>query len=240
MKIPIPIPIPILSVAVTAAIVTTACSAPPVIHDSGPSPSPTFNNEQLHSCDDGTEIPGFTITPCLPTSAVDQLEHDRALAARAQLDRAGKLGVPPGVDLDLAEAAQRDHVPFAFGLDTGGCAWLRLADGTLWSLNGEGGALSRDVDRENLFRTTPGAQVTVGCTTRGVASIPVSLDRAAADAANAEGRPWRWSDGCKSFVRIGGQTYWLPDSPTVRGSVLSTEVLGYGCNSGVERPGGNR
>ncbi|BBX31958.1 hypothetical protein [Mycolicibacterium mageritense] len=164
-------------------------------------------------------------------------EHQVALANRAKLVRAGDLGVPPEVDLALVEAADKDKVPMAFSV--GDCAWLRTADRALWSLSGEGGALTRDGEREKLFRTTPGARVTIGCTVRGVAaSIPAGLDSVAADAASAAGVPYRWTDSCRQFVRMNGQRYELPDAPTAQGTALSTEILGWGCNSGVERPGG--
>lgn len=232
------IPIPILSAITLAAITTTACSVPPTIHDSGP--SPTFNAQVQSDCDDGTLIPGYpSPTPCPPTSAVDQLMHGRALASREKLRHAGELGVPPESDLELVEAAAKDRVPFTFSV--GDCSWLRTTDGALWSLNGTGGALTRDVEHERLFQQTPGARVTIGCTMRGVAdSIPVGLDSVAADAANAAGVPYRWTDSCRQFVRMNRQRYELPDAPTAQGTAPRTEVLAWGCHSGVERPGGVR
>lgn len=231
------IPIPILSVVATAAIVTTACSTPATVYDSGP--SPTFNTQVQDDCDDGTEIPGYSTTPCPPTSAVSALEHGRALASRAKLARAGELGVPPEVDLDLAVAAQKDRTPFVFGVDPGGCAWLRTADGALWSLNSTGGALNRDTEHEQLFRTAPGALVTIGCTMRGVnASIPVGLDSVAADAAKRAGKPFRWHESCRTYVFVAGAKFVLPDTITASGEVVSTRGLDVGCGSGVERPDG--
>jgi hypothetical protein len=231
------IPIPILSVVATAAIVTTACTTPPVIHDSGPSPS--FSSEALHSCDDGTTLPGdVSPTPCPPTSAVSRLEYDRALANRARLEKAGRLGVPPEVDLELVEAATKDRTPYAFSV--GDCAWMRTADGALWSLNTAGGALTRDTDREKLFRTAPGARIALGCTMRGVAdSIPVGLDSVAADAAKRAGKPYRWHESCRTYVNVSGAKLALPDTITASGEVVSTRGLDFGCSSGVERPGGN-
>jgi len=66
------IPIPILSALATAAIVTTACSTPPTIDDSGP--SPTFSSELLRGCDDGTVLPGeASANPCpSPSTACTQ------------------------------------------------------------------------------------------------------------------------------------------------------------------------
>lgn len=231
------IPIPILSALATAAIVTSACSVPPTVYDSGP--SPTFSNEALHSCDDGTTLPGeVSPTPCPPTSAVAEYGKQRAREIEAQLDRAGRLGVPAEADLGLVEAAAKDGVPMALSL--GGCAWLRTADGALWSLNSTGGALNRDTEHEQLFRTAPGALVTIGCTMRGVnASIPVGLDSVAADAAKRAGKPFRWHESCRTYVFVAGAKFVLPDTITASGEVVSTRGLDVGCGSGVERPDGD-
>ncbi|OHU33333.1 hypothetical protein BKG79_22265 [Mycobacteroides chelonae] len=231
------IPIPIVSFAAVAAIAVTACSAPPVIHDSGPTPS--FSNEALRGCDDGTTLPGeVSPTPCPPTSAVAEYGKQRAREIEAQLDRAGRLGVPAEADLGLVEAAAKDGVPMALSL--GGCAWLRTADGALWSLNSTGGALSRDSEREQLFRTTPGARIALGCTMRGVnASMPTGLDSTATAAAKRAGKPWRWRESCHIYVIVSGSKFALPEAPSARGEVLSNKGLDVGCDSGVERPDGD-
>lgn len=241
------IPVPILSVAAVATILTTACGTPPTVYDSGPPPSPA-------SCTQGPGEP-----PCpggagvWRPGAVSKLQRERDLASRAKLVRAGKLAMPPTVDLELVEAAEQDGTPFVFRDEVSSCAWLRSGDGALWSLTGTGGALTRDGERETLFRTTPGARITIGCTMRGVdASIPVGLDPAAANAAGKAGQPYRWRVDCHVFVRAPGstKTWALPATPTAKGEVLSDATGGCdglplpgqttvpnSCDDGTEIPG---
>lgn len=173
-------------------------------------------------------------------------EYERSI--EREMDRNGAVGLPAGVKRAYAEAAAQDGVPYVFSYGGSSCSWLRLPDRTLWSLNTGGGALTRDRDREQFFRQHPGAADAVTCTMRGVnASIPVDLDVAAADAANASGAPYRWRDRCETWVRIPGSStnYWLPDAPTAAGRALSTESDGEqgSCGGGVTIPdnakGGN-
>lgn len=205
------IPIPILAPLAAAAIVLTACGAPPVIRDVGPSPS---------------------------RSAVEQYERERIASEARAMEANAAVGLPPAVDRELAEAAAKDGKPFAFTVDR--CSYLRLPDRTLWGLEA-GGALTRDTDLEETLAewrgVLPGCALATGVTPQ----IPNALDRAAADAANAEGRPYRWHDSCgRAFVRIPGSTdaFTVPATPTTRGEVLSPEVDRRGCGSGVERPTG--
>lgn len=156
-------------------------------------------------------------------------EYERSI--ERELDRNGAVGLPAGVKRAYAEAAAQDGVPFAFAYDNrpgdGTCTWLRLPNRTLWSLN-TGGALSRDTHAENLFREHPGAAVALLCDEQ---PAPVGLDIGAADAASTSGAPYRWTDGCKTFVRVPGSStdYWVPDKLTVSGTTLGTEVDQSAC-----------
>lgn len=206
------IPIPILSAAVAAAIITTACSTPPVVHDAGPSPSSTAG------------------------SAVEQYERDRRAAEKRAMEANAAMGLPPAVDRALAEAAAKDGVPFAFTVDN--CSYLRLPDRTLWGLE-SGGALIRDTDLTETLAEWKG--VLPGCApSAGVErEVPVGLDRTAVDAANAAGRPYRWTDHCKVFVRISGRDFVLRGNVPAHGEALSAEAPNPEC-AGVERPTGTR
>ncbi|CPT03958.1 hypothetical protein [Mycobacteroides abscessus] len=210
MKIPIPIPIPVLSALAVTSIALTACSTPPVIHDVGPSPSTSAG------------------------SAVEQYERDRRAAAASAMEANAAAGLPPTVDRELAEAAAKDGTLFAFTVD--GCSYLRLPDRSLWSLD-SGGALTRDTDLTETLAEWRG--VLPGCApAAGVEhEVPVGLDRTTADAAKTEGRPYRWTDHCKVFVRISGRDFVLPSTVTTRGEALSAEAPDPEC-AGVERPAG--
>lgn len=219
MKIPIPITVAALAMATVAVAGCTPAA---------PNPTP----------------PAFSTLPA-SGSAVSQVLRDRDLDSRAQLDRAGRLAVAGGVDLQLAEAAAQDHVPFAFAYDDigGGCAWLRLPDASLWGLHAGGGALTRDTTREEFFRRTPGAAMALGCKQE---PVPVGYDSAVADTAAAQGRPYRWQEvdpatgtRCKELVRMPNskQTFYLPDKVTARGGAL-TPAADYGVLCGTTTIGG--
>ncbi|CPR70136.1 hypothetical protein [Mycobacteroides abscessus] len=186
----------------------------------------------------------FSTLPA-PASAVSQVLRDRDLNSRAQLDRAGQLAVAGGVDLQLAEAAAADHVPFVFAYDDvgGGCAWLRLPDASLWGLHGGGGALTRDTAREEFFRRTPAAAMALGCEQE---AVPIGYDAEAADAAARAGSPYRWQEvdpttrtRCKELVRVpdSKKTFYLPDRMTPRGDAL-TPTTQYGVLCGTTTIGG--
>lgn len=203
------IPITAAGLALAAAVTLAGCST-------GPSPEPAA-----------------APTSAAPSmSAVAALERDHALAERREIAANAAVGLPHGVDRALAEAAEADLVPFAFTLDQGGCSYLRLPDRSLWALNTVGGALARDTELRELLHQYGGGLPATDCTMRGVnASIPVGLDVASADAANANGAPYRWTDECHTFVRVPGSTaaYWLPDSPSTSGTALGTEVDRNAC-----------
>lgn len=209
------IPIPITAAVAALAAVTLAGCAP------GPTPE--------------TGAASTSASPSM--AAVAALERDRALAERREIAANAAAGLPHGVDRALAEAAEADRVPFVFTVDQGGCSYLRLPDRSLWGLNTVGGTLARDTELQELLHRYGGGLPATDCTMRGVkASIPVGLDTAAADAANASGAPYRWKElgggiPCKTFVRIPGSPthYWLPDSPSTSGTALGTEVDRNAC-----------
>lgn len=202
--------------AVAVLIVMTGCST-------GPDPQ--------------TGAAQTSTTPSLSAVGAYELERDRTY--KRELAANAAVGLPHDVDRGLAEAAAKDGVPLGFTHD--GCGYIRLPDRSLWSLSTVGGALSRDSELEDLLSRYGGWLPGTDCTMRGVnASIPVGFDGAAADSAAKEGKPYRWTDGCRMLVRVPGSTaaYWLPDKLTASGTALGTEVDRNGCG-GPKGYGGN-
>lgn len=122
-----------------AAIALTACSTPPVIHDSGPSPSA--------AC---TQAPGEA--PCPGGAGVW-----RPTTAESAISAAKRFGAEQ-LDTAAATAALTAGRPFLVGLPDGGndachAALLVPGDPTPWILNRSGGAtvegvaLSREKDQ---------------------------------------------------------------------------------------------
>lgn len=181
---------------------------------------------------DPTTETGAAPTSTTPSKSALQ-EYERSI--KRGMEASGAQILPVSANRPLAVAAAQDGVPFAFAYDnrpgTGTCTWLRLPDRSLWSLN-TGGALSRDTHAETLFREHPGAAVALLCDEQ---PAPVGLDVAAADAANAAGAPYRWRDGCTTFVRVPGSPdgpYQLPDRQTAGGDALGRVATDYVCNKG--------
>ncbi|RIS02779.1 hypothetical protein D2E70_16370 [Mycobacteroides abscessus] len=219
-----PIPIPILSALAATAIITTACSAPPMIHDVGPAPSPskTLGSEPK----------------AMP-----------AEVAASAIAAAKKFGADK-VDTVAATGALTAGRPVLVGLPDGGNAACHAAllvpgDPKVWILNRsttptEGAALSRE-------------QLQYGCDAGMAlpgqvpnASQPIyPLDTAARDAAAKAGAPFLYGkpDGtvavCHTVVVLPSSATWILNregGAPVEGAALDREGLAYGCDSGVERP----
>ncbi|SHP27438.1 Uncharacterised protein [Mycobacteroides abscessus subsp. abscessus] len=216
------IPIPILSVAVTAAIVTTACSAPPVIHDSGPSPSKTIGSERK-------------IMPAEVASA--------AIAA------AKRYGAEQ-LDTVSAHAALTDGRPVLVGLPDGDnptchSALLVPGDEQVWILNSSsissaGHALSRE-----QLQYGCGAGMEIPTPRVPVPGPVLPLDQPAARAAMAAKVPYIYGlpsgpePACHTAVMLPGEVRWVLNrsgGATVEGDALDRSFQEYGC-SGVEVPG---
>lgn len=226
------IPIPILSAITVAAITVTACGTPPTTVDSGPSPSAACTQPPgAPPCPGGAAI-------SRPTSAVADYEKTRLLAAAREMELNAAAGLPSGVDRGLAEAATKDNVPLVFTLgglhEVKGSStdWLRLPDRSLWQLH-TGGPLVRDTWFEQLL-----AQYGGGLPAMSYATVRApAFDAAVADAAKREGKPYRWTDGCKVFVHTGGWDFTLPEAAALRGEALRTSGSGVACTARGE--GGN-
>ncbi|MBF9519502.1 hypothetical protein [Mycobacteroides chelonae] len=230
------VPIPILSVVAVAAIAATACSVPPTIYDTGPSPADCTQGPGEAPCPGGA---GVWRPPDRP--AVAAYEHQRILAAKREAEANAAAGMPPGVDRGLAEAAVKDGVPMVFELAAGSDACgqvLRLPDRSLWSLD-TGGALTRNTSLEQTLARWGGALPGYACQPGAVTTVP-PFDATAADAANHEGKPYRWRDpdGCSESVRIPGsnETFEVPDAVTVRGDALRTRQALVACGGGYGAP----
>ncbi|WP_131721804.1 hypothetical protein [Mycobacteroides abscessus] len=150
-------------------------------------------------------------------------------------------GLPITADRGLAEAAAADGAPLAISAPAAWqvkCAWIRMPDGALWSLNGGANALTRDTVAEEFLRREalgPAPKCGGGTTTE------VTYDAAAEAAAITAGGPYRWTDGCKQYMHIPGTDvrFWIPDSPPEKGQALSAVEDLYACG-GTKGYGGNR
>lgn len=225
MTIPIPIT---AALALAAATVLAGCSTAPA-QESVPSSTapaaPTFR--------DG---PGSAVSNYLGAQHREML-RDWELNAQA--------GLPITADRGLAEAAAADGAPLAISYRpaawTTACAWIRMPNGSLWSLNGGANALTRDTTAEEFLRREalgPAPKCDGGTTTK--APYAAASEAAALKA----GAPYRWIDdnGCKQYMRIPGSTvrFWIPDNPPEKGRALSAMQDQYGCATGVVLPGQTR
>ncbi|MBF9519501.1 hypothetical protein [Mycobacteroides chelonae] len=155
------------------------------------------------------------------------------------------------LDMVSAHAALADGRPVLVGLPDGGnpachAALLLPGDPKVWILNRsaaptEGAPMSRET-------------LQYGCT--GVAMpgdpapvVNLPLDIGARDAAKAAGVPFIYAlpDGdepaCHTAVVLPSGDAWVLNrsgGAPVEGAALDREGLAYGCDSGVERPGGAR
>lgn len=233
------IPIPILSVAAFAAITVTACSAPPTMHDSGPSPS-------LVAC---TQPPGAP--PCPGGAGVWRPSNADSAIFAAQRFGAER------IDTVTAHAALEARRPVLVGLPDGGndaCHTLLLVPGDpkVWILNTSAvSSAGRAMDRDLLQ---------YGCT-RAVmpGDAPVApapnppLDQPAARAAMAAQVPYIWAfpngpeAACHTGVMLPGLDRWtlnLPGGAPVEGAALDRTYKEYGCTGRGETvaptDGGNR
>ena len=216
-------PIPVAAALAVATVTLTACSTPPV-RNAGPTPS-------------ATAAPNFRTGPDSSVSRYLTAQHD-ALHRGWELNAAA--GLPRNADRGLAEAAAEDGAPFAVSYQvTPGwpvtCAWIRMPDGGLWSLNGGGAALIRDTTAEQFLRRGNVGQPPA-C--EGGTTTALRFDAAAESAALAAGAPYRWTDGCKQHMRVPGSStrFWIPDLPPETGSALSSEEDMYGCGGGMSTP----
>ncbi|MDO2981362.1 hypothetical protein [Mycobacteroides abscessus] len=227
----IPIPIPILSVVATTAILTTACSAPPVVHDSGPSPA---------SCTQGPGEP-----PCPGGAGVWRPSiADSAIAA------AKKFGADE-LDTVAATAALTTGRPFLVGLPDGGndrchAALLTPDDPDVWILNRsstptEGAALERE-----LLQYGCGAGMDIPRPSPNAPAPTLPLDTAARDAAQRDGKPFLYGlpsgpvAACHTAVVLPDGMTWILNrsgGATVAGDALDQDMKEYGCTSrGSDNP----
>ncbi|SRX96091.1 hypothetical protein MSP7336_04366 [Mycobacterium shimoidei] len=130
------IPVPALSILVTGSILATACSAPPLVRDTGP--SPTFSNEHLHSCDDGTVLPGEAAAkPCpSPSPACTQPPGAQPCSGGAGVYR-------PAAAPDIETVLGVDGVCHIVVRTGDGRLW-QAAGATEWGGRGGGGMLAAD------------------------------------------------------------------------------------------------
>lgn len=142
-------------------------------------------------------------------SAVRELRLARAEEGKRELRLSVAAAIPHTVDREYANAAASDAVPFIFSYGT--CAWLRMSDKSLWSLNGAGGSLTRDVAAEKEFGSWPGAGEPRVC--EPATGIPDTDDPSVTT-------PYRWIDHGRVAVRVNGKHHELPDQIPERGEVL--------------------
>lgn len=186
--------------------------------------------------------PTFSTLPA-PDSAQPRSAVDRYLTAQADARYRGwKLnaaaGLPMNADRGLAEAAAEDGAPFAVSYHSWPktCAWIRMPDASLWSLNGGSAALIRDTVAEAYLRRGNLGEPPI-C--EGGTTTTERFDAGAETAALKAGAPYRWTDGCKQYMHAPGSStrFWIPDLPPERGRALSGEEDMYGCSSGMTLPG---
>ncbi|MFV8137460.1 hypothetical protein ACNQR7_07800 [Mycolicibacterium senegalense] len=224
------IPIAAVGITLVAATALAGCAAEPA-PETGAAPS-TSTVASAH-----VEDPHSAVTRYLGAQMEAKMQGWKLNAAAA---------LPRDADRGLAEAAVADGVPFAvsyrFPTAADTCAWVRLPNGSLWSLNGDANALTRDTTAEEYLRLgypSPAPTCEGGTTTAG------RFNAAAETAALAAGAPYRWTDGCKQYVRIPGSKvrFWIPDTPPAEGEALSNLENQYSCGGGVvlpeQTPGGN-
>jgi hypothetical protein len=153
------------------------------------------------------------------------------------------VGLPITADRGLAEAAAQDGAPFAVSDPTPGlpdltCAWIRMPNGSLWSLTGGASALTRDTVAETWLRRRGAPAPKCGGPTVTTARFDAAADAAAIKA----GAPYRWTDGCKQYMHIPGSStrFWIPDLPPEKGHALSAMEHLYACASKtMPNQGGN-
>ncbi len=222
------VPIPILSVVATAALLTTACSTPRTIHDSGPSsPSPA-------AC---TQAPGEA--PCPGGAGVW-----RPTNAETAVWAAKKFGAER-IDAAAARAALDDGRPFLVGLPDGGNAACHTAllvpnDPQVWILNRsrtptEGAPMSR----ETLQYGCDSGTVLPGQLPNAPQPI-YPLDTAARDAAAHAGVPFIYGkpacDGSTTITSVvlpTGKSWTTNRAGEVpaEGIALSDVAHGSGCTA---------
>lgn len=224
------IPISILGVMATAAIVTTACSVPQTMHDSGPSPA---------ACTQGPGAP-----PCPGGAGVWRPSNADSAIFAAQRFGAER------IDTVAAHAALESGKPVLVGLPDGGndaCHTLLLVPGDVqpWILNTSAvSSAGRAMDR-TLLTYGCGAGMKIP-TPRVPVPVPVlPLDEAAKTEAAAAGKPF-------VYATCAGAAVVLPDGAhggvwhlnrhggaTVTGETLSRDKNLAACG-GYGAPGGVR
>lgn len=188
--------VPITAVLAAATILTAACGTPP---ESVSAPSSS--------------------SAAAPSSgsAVQEYRKAKSEEAKQEMRLHVESGIPHDVDRRYAEAASKDGVPFAFSYGEG-CTWVRLPDKSLWSLNRDGGPLTRDVAAEKAFGSWPGAGSGEGRPCPAAAGIPTADDQ-------AQSGPYRWI-GERGFqrLRVNGAVYALPAEVPESGMALRDAV----------------
>lgn len=150
------------------------------------------------------------------SSAVQEYRKAKSEEAKREMRLHVAAALPHDVDRGYAEAAAADRVPFAFSY--GGCAWLRMSDKSLWSLNGAGGSLTRDLAAEERFGSWPGAGSGEGRPCPAAAGIPTADDP-------SQSGPYRWTERGFQRLRINGAIYAVPAEIPETGTVLRDAVI---------------
>lgn len=242
MKTKFSIPIPILSALATAAILTTACGTPRTIHDAGPSPS--------------------SVPVAAPALAPQQIAIDDlpvwvdGIGAR-DAAAAGQPFVFPERDDGGKAAACHTYMRMPDGAvwilnhpDTAPVAGVALSPRQ--DLRGCGdrgfGWASWEARRAALTNTpAPSAPRPEGVP--DLSWISTAVDLTAAQRAMRAGLPFMFAvpsggvAACHSAVLMPDAAVWVLNengSVPIGGTALSATLKDYGCNSGVERPGGAR
>lgn len=188
--------VPITALLTAATILTAACGTPPESVS-----APSSNSAAAPSSG----------------SAVQEYRRAQSEEAKREMRLHVEAGIPHDVDRRYAEAAVADRVPFAFTYGSEGCTLVRLPDKTLWSLDRNGGSLTRDIESEKRFGSWPGAGPGEGRPCSPAVDIP------AADDPSASG-PFRWIEGGHQRLRVNGVVYAVPAQIPAAGTVLREAV----------------
>ncbi|WP_435594680.1 hypothetical protein [Tsukamurella tyrosinosolvens] len=150
-------------------------------------------------------------------SAVQEYRTAQAEEAKQEMRLHVAAALPHDVDRRYAEAASKDGVPFTFTYGEG-CSLVRLPDKSLWSLNRDGGSLTRDLAAEERFGSWPGAGSGEGRPCPAAAGIPTADDP-------SQSGPYRWTERGFQRLRINGAIYAVPAEIPVTGTVLRYAVV---------------
>ncbi|MBE5488538.1 hypothetical protein E3G71_001039 [Mycobacteroides abscessus] len=171
------------------------------------------------ACTPATEPVAAPSSSAVPStgSAVHEYRKAKSEEEKKEMRLHVAAALPHDVDRGYAKAAELDGVPFAFTYGRG-CAFVRLPDRSLWSLNGAGGALTRDTAAEKEFGSWPGANPGEGRPCQPTVGIPAADDPATPG-------PFRWTEGGHQRLRVNGVVYAVPVEIPESGTVLRDAVI---------------